>query len=66
MLGIFVAEECADAFAHFGGGFVGEGDGKNLVRGDAALLYEIGDAVCEGFCFPGSGAGYDEDGSGGS
>ena len=40
-----VAEKSVDAFAHFLGGLVGEGDGEDGVGGDAFFADEPGDAA---------------------
>src|ERR1700691_5481772 len=58
-----VADELVDALGYFGGGLVGEGDGEDGVRGGAALIDEVRDAVGDDAGLAGSGAGEDEDGA---
>ena len=58
-----MAEDFVDALGHFGGGFVGEGDGEDGVGGDAALFDEIGDAVGDDAGLAGAGTGEQEDGT---
>jgi hypothetical protein len=42
-----MADELFNALSHFGGSLVGEGDGEDGVRSNAALVDEIGDAVSD-------------------
>ena len=46
--------------AHFGGGLIGEGDGKDLPRGDAPHAQQVGDAPGEHGGFPGASTRNDE------
>ncbi len=55
-----VANELVDALRHFGGGFVGEGDGEDGIRRDAALVDEVRDAVGDDARLAGAGAGKDK------
>jgi len=57
-----VVEEAVDAFSHFLGGFVGEGDGKDGVRGDAFFANEPGDAAGDDAGLSGAGTGEDSKG----
>ena len=52
-----------DAFGHFGGGFVGEGDGEDGVGRDVFLLDEPGDAMSDDAGFAGVGACEDKQGA---
>jgi hypothetical protein len=61
-----VAEQLIDTFGHFGGGFVGEGDGEDGIGRDVFLLDEPGDAMGDDASFAGSGACEDEQGAFGS
>ncbi len=58
-----VAEDLFDALAHLFGGLVGEGDGQDVVGGDAAFLNEIGDAVGDDAGFAAAGAGEEKHGA---
>ena len=58
-----VTEQLVDAFGHFAGGLVGEGDGEDGVGRDVFLLDEPGDAMGDDAGFAGSGAGEDEQGA---
>ena len=53
-------QEFANAFLHFAGGLVGEGDGEDVVRCDA-FPDHVGDAEGDDSCFAGAGACEDED-----
>ena len=55
-----VAKQLIDALAHFAGGLVGKGDGKDGVGRDVSLLDEPGDAMSNDASFSRSGAGQDE------
>ena len=57
-----VADHVFDALAHFGGGFVGEGDGEDVLGGDA-FIDHVGDAGGDDAGFAGASAGEDEDGA---
>ena len=56
-----VAEDFVDALGHLLGGLVGEGDGEDLVGGNAALFDEVGDAMGDDPGLAGAGAGEQED-----
>lgn len=56
-------KKTGNALAHFASGFVGEGDGEDLMGG-GAVLDEVGDAMSEGFGFAGTGASENEEGAG--
>ena len=58
-----VAEDFLDTLGHFFGGLVGEGDGENVVRGDAALLDEVRDAVRDDARLARTGTGEQEHGA---
>ena len=58
-----VAEDFFYALDHLFCGLVGEGDGEDVVWGDAALLYEVGDAVGDDAGFAAAGAGEEENGA---
>ena len=58
-----VAEDFVYALCHFLRSFVGEGDGKDVVSGDVALLDEPRDAVGDDASFAGASAGEQEDGA---
>ncbi len=58
-----VAEDFFDALAHLLGGLVGEGDGQDVVGGDAALLDEVGDAMSDDAGFAAAGAGEEKHGA---
>ncbi len=58
-----VAEDLVDALGHLVGGLVGEGDGEDGVRGHAALLDEIGDAVRDDAGLAGACAGEQQHGA---
>ena len=58
-----VAEDLFDALAHLLGGLVGEGDGEDVVGGDASLFNEVGDAVSDDAGFAAAGAGEQEHGA---
>jgi len=58
-----VVEEAVDAFSHFLGGFVGEGDSEDGVRGDAFFANEPGDAAGDDAGLSGAGTGEDEQGT---
>ena len=55
-----MAEQSIDAFGHFGGGLVGEGDGEDGVGRDVFLLDEPGNAMGDDAGFARAGAGEDE------
>ena len=59
-----VADEGLDAFAHFAGGFVGEGDAEDALGRDAEL-HESGDAIGDDAGLSGARTGEDEEGSAG-
>ena len=54
---ICFAQQAADAGFHFPGGFIGEGHGGNIARGDAAVFYQVGDFLGDyaGFATAGTG-----------
>ena len=56
----FFADHFDDAVAHFAGGLVGEGDGEDVKRRDAAFLDQVRDAVHEHVRFAAPGAGQDQ------
>ena len=58
-----VVEEAVDAFSHFLGGFVGEGDSEDGVGGDALFANEPCDAAGDDAGLSGAGAGEDEQGA---
>ena len=58
-----MTENSVDALSHFGGGFVGEGNGENGVGSDAFFLNKPGDAAGNDAGFAGAGAGQDEQGA---
>jgi hypothetical protein len=53
-------DELADAFLHFARGFVGEGDGENVSRGNAALDH-VADPERDDPRLAGAGAGENKD-----
>ncbi len=57
---VVAAKQAPDALAHLAGGLVGEGDGEDAPRGDAALADQVGDAVRDDAGLAGAGAGEDE------
>ena len=58
-----VTEQLIDAFGHFGGGFIGEGDGEDGIGRDVFLLDEPGDAMGDNAGFAGAGSCEDEQGA---
>ena len=58
-----VAEDFFNALGHLFGGLVGEGDGKDVVGRNAALLYQISNAVSDDARFAGAGAGEQQHGA---
>ena len=58
-----VAEDPGYSLAHLFGGLVGEGDGEDVVGGDAAFLDEVGDPMSDDAGFAAAGAGEEEDGA---
>ena len=56
-------EDLGDALAHFFRGLVGEGDGEDVVGGDASFFNEIGDAMGDDAGLAAAGAGEEEDGA---
>ena len=56
----WLAQEGADAIAHFRGGGYGVGEGEDLVRLGMALLNQPGDTVDEDGSFAGASTGDDE------
>ena len=59
----WLAQEGADAIAHFRGGGDGVGEGKDLVGLGVAFFNQSGDAVDENRSFAGASAGDDEHGA---
>ena len=57
------ADDGGDAFAHFAGGAVGEGDGEDLAGEGAAAEQDVGEAGGQHTGLAGAGAGQDEDGA---
>ena len=51
-----LGQQLAEAPAHLGGGLVGEGDREDLVRADAEVADEVGDAVREHACLTAAGS----------
>ena len=51
-----VADDFLDALCHFLCGFVGEGDGEDVIRADAALFNQVRDAMSDDAGFAAAGA----------
>ena len=62
LVGGLFADHAADAFAHFAGGLVGEGDGEDF-GGRDLLFQHVGDPAGDGAGFAGARAGEDHDGA---
>ncbi len=59
-------EEFLDTRAHLLGGFVGEGDGEDVVGVHAQFANDVGDAMGEHARFAGAGARQNKHGAGAS
>ena len=57
------AEHGGGALLHFGGGFVGEGDGGDIVRGVAHFADEVGDFFGDHAGFAAAGTGQHKQGA---
>ena len=58
------AHQLFDAFAHFAGRLVGEGDGHDMPGRDAEFGDKVSDTVGQDAGFAAAGAGKDENGAG--
>lgn len=61
-VGLFFADEFGDTFAHFSGGFIGEGHGENFFGLGFPGSENVSDAAGDDTGFSTTGSGNDEEG----